>query len=307
MGQGGVLEAWEEFDLSISIKASFSLPLFEQENASAFVKIYGHRAGLRLEGRLGLTLYKGCNLSEASFLSGAWFDPFEGASKLRRKARLAIYELLQVFPGLGLAIDPWDIKAMFYSIFLSRNTDYYANTVRWVREMAIRAGDERGLAQLDPRAFGSSYQLAQLAEIRDALNDALASLSPGLELVGSEEAFSLVKKELLSLPHVGPKTVHAFGLFCFGLTQLAPADRHLLAIARALGLVGEDVKTPRKDLCVRYECSGEDGPCPQAPRCLTASLMRELGPMAGWLQTAAFLYGALYLSKREDPAGLFRR
>ena len=306
MERGGVLEAWEEFDLSISIKASFSLPLFEQRGPSFFVKTYGYKKGLRLEGRLGLLLYEGCGLPEASFLSGAWFDPFEGASKLRRKARLAVYELLQVFPGLGLAIDPWDIRAMFYSIFLSRNTDYYANTVRWVREMIEKAGDENGLAKLDPRKFGSSYQLVQLAEIRDELSDALALLSPGLELVGSENAFLLIKKRLFSLPHVGPKTVHAFGLFCLGLTQLAPADRHLFSIARRLGLVGENARAPRKDLCMKFDCSGEHGGCPQASSCLTASLMRELGHMAGWFQTAAFLYGALYLSKREDPAGLFR-
>ena len=301
------MEAWEEFDLSISIKASFSLPLFEQKDASVLVKTYGYKKGLRLEGRLGLLLFEGCSLPEASFLSGAWFDPFEGASKLRRRPRMAVYELLQVFPGLGLAINPWDIRAMFYSIFLSRNTDYYANTVRWVREMAKKASDEDGLAELDPREFGSSYQLAQLAEIKDGLGDVLALLPPGLELVGSEASYSLVKKRLLSLPHVGPKTVHALGLFCLGLTQLAPADRHLLAMAKELGLVGEDARTPRKELCMEFECSGDGKPCPQAPSCLTASLMRELGHMAGWFQTASFLYGALYLSKREDPAGIFRR
>ena len=307
MSKRGVLEAWEEFDLDTSLKASFSLPLFERKDANIFVKTYGYKTGLRLEGRLGLLLYDGCSLPEASFLSGAWFNPFEGAGRLRRRPRLALYELLQVFPGLGLAINPWDIRAMFYSIFLSRNTDYYANTVRWVREMALRAGDEAGLALLDPRKFGSSYQLAQLAEIRDGLDGALALLSPGIELVGSEASFSLVKERLLSLPHVGPKTVHAFGLFCLGLTQLAPADRHLIAISRTLGLVGEGVRAPRKDLCIRYRCFGDGGPCPQAPSCLTALLMRELGLMAGWFQTAAFLYGALYLSKREDPAGLLRR
>mgnify|MGYP003882044527 CR=1 FL=1 len=283
-----MLEAWDEFDLATSLKASFSLPLFEQKSASVFVKAYGHRAGLRLEGRLGLVLYGGCSLLEASFLCGAWFDPFEGASRLRRRTRSIIYELLQVFPGLGLAIDPWDLRAMFYSIFLSRNTDYHANTVRWVHQMALEAKDEAGLALLDPREFGSSYQLAQLAEIKDELGDVLASLSPGPELVGSEGTYSLVKKRLLSLPHVGPKTVHAFGLFCFGLTQLAPADRHLLAISRGLGLVSEDVRAPRKELCVRYECYGEEESCPQAPSCLTALLMRELGHMAGWLQTASF-------------------
>ncbi len=307
MALKGVLEAWEEFDLALSLQASFSLPLFEEAGERRFVKIYGHRAGLRLEGYTGTVIYEGCGLFEASLLSGAWFDPLENAKRLKRRKAAYLYELWQVFPGLGLAVNPWDIKAMFYAIFLSRNTDYHANTVRWVREMARVARDEAGLARLDPRDFGTSYQLAQLAEIKPELEEALGSLAPGPELMGSEGTFSAVKARLLALPHVGPKTVHAFGLFCFGLTQLAPADRHLLAVARALGLADEDARIPKKELCTRYDCLRGPELCPQARDCITAILMRELEHMAGWFQTAAFLYGALYLSKGEDPAGLMRR
>ena len=307
MSSMGVLEAWDEFDLATSLMASFSFPLFELKDEQTFIKIYGFGRGLKLRGHVGMVCYEGCGPSEASLLSGAWFDPLENAKRLKRRKAAYLYELWQAFPGLGIAVDPWDLRAMFYSIFLSRNTDYHANTVRWVHQMALEAKDEAGLALLDPREFGSSYQLAQLAEIKDELGDVLASLSPGPELVGSEGAYSLVKKRLLTLPHVGPKTVHAFGLFCFGLTQLAPADRHLVAVARALGLAGEDTRLPRKELCMRYDCLRGPEVCPQARWCITAILMRELGHMAGWFQTAAFLYGALYLSKGEDPVGIMRR
>ena len=149
--------------------------------------------------------------------------------------------------------------------------------------------------------------MAQLAEIKPELNEILSSLKPGPSIMGSEGLFSSIKTKLLSLPHVGPKTVHAFALFCLGLTQMAPADRHLLTISRALGLVDEEVRMPRKELCMRYDCWRGSERCPQAPRCLTAILMRELGHMAGWFQTASFLYGCLYLSRGEDPAGLLRR
>ncbi len=303
----GVLEAWEDFDLELSLKASFVLPLFEEVEPRTYVKLYGHRAGLKLGAYTGAVLYEGCNVFEASLLSGAWFDPLENAKRLRRRKAQYLYELWQAFPGLGLAVDPWDVRAIFYAIFLSRNTDYHANTVRWVRELARRARDEGHLMALDPREVGSSYQLAQLAEIKDDLGCVLGSLRPGPELLGSEGTFKALKPRLLALPHVGPKTVHAFGLFCLALTHLAPADRHLLAIARAVGLADEDARVPRKELCLRYDCLGGPERCPQARECITAILMRELGHMAGWFQTAAFLYGSLYLSKGRDPVGLLRR
>ena len=303
----GVLEAWEDFDLELSLKASFVLPLFEEARPRTYVKIYGYRAGLKLGAYTGAVLYEGCNVFEASLLSGAWFDPLENAKRLKRRKALYLYELWQAFPGLGLAVDPWDLRAMFYAIFLSRNTDYHANTVRWVREMARRARDEHGLAALDPREFGTSYQLGQLAEIKPELDETLSGLKPGPELLGSEGTFSAVKRRLLPLPYVGPKTVHAFGLFCFALTNLAPADRHLLTVARAVGLADEDTRLPRKEFCVRYDCIRGPERCPLARECITGILMRELGHMAGWFQTAAFLYGCLYLSKGEDPVGLLRR
>ena len=303
----GALETWEEFDLELSLKASFSLPLFKEGGGRSFRKIYGYKSGLELIHRVGTLVYKGCLPSEALLLSGAWFNPLEEVKKLKRRQASYVYELLEVFPGLGLALDPWDVRAMFYSAFLSRNTDYHVNTVRWVREMALRAGDEQKLPLLNPVEFGSSYQLAQLAEIKSDVNELLSSLRPGTAILGSEATFRSLKARLLSLPYVGPKTVHALGLFCFALTQLAPADRHLIAISRALGLVGEDVKTPKKALCASYDCARSPEPCPLADECITSLLMSELSHMAGWFQTAAFLYGSLFLSRNQDPAGLMRR
>jgi len=303
----GVIEAWEDFDLKLSLEASFSFPMFEMRGRDSFVKTYGHRSGMRLEGYVGIVRYEGCSFEEALYMSGAWFDPLENASRLKRKKAAYIYELWQAFPGLGIAVDPWDLRAMFYAMFLSRNTGYHSNTVRWMKIMFSRARNEGELASLDPGDFGSSYQLAQLSEVKPHLDEVLASLTPGLELMGSEGTFSSAKTRLLALPHIGPKTVHAFALFCFGLTRFAPADRHLLAVSKALGLAGDDVRMPRKELCMRYDCWSGQKRCPQAPRCLTAILMRELGHMAGWFQTVCFLYGSLYLRKGQDPIGLLKR
>ncbi len=300
------LEVWSEFNLSLSLEASFSLPLFKKLKPNSFVKIYGHSVGLIFKIEKNATYYRGCNLQDALLFSGAWFNPIENVKKLGRREAAYIYKFLEVFPGLSIAINPWDLRAMFYSIFLSRNTSYYTNTVRWLHDMAVKAGNEENLASLDPRSFGRSYQLIQLAEVKPKLDGILNSLIPGFRLINSIDVFSHIKAKLLSLPYVGSKSVHAFGLFCLGLTWLAPADRHLISIVKSMGIVNDKVKTPEKKLCMENNCL-IDLKCPMFKNCLTAKLMHDFGVMAGWLQTATYLYGALYLAKGLDPAGLLRR
>ncbi len=301
------LEVWSEFNLSSSLKASFSLPLFENPRLNVFVKIYGYSAGLIFKTEGGATYYRGCGLNDALLLSGAWFNPLENVKKLGRREAAYIYEFWEAFPGLSIAVNPWDLRAIFYSIFLSRNTSYHANTVRWLHDMIVKAGDEGKLASLDPRVFGRSYQLAQLAEIKPDLDGILDSITPGLELIKSKDLFPPIKAKLLQLPYVGSKTVHAFGLFCLGLTWLAPADRHLTTVVKSMGIVDDRVKMPKKELCMKYDCFTDSDKCPRFEVCLTARLMRDFGVMAGWLQTAAYLYGALYLSRGLDPVGILGR
>lgn len=302
-----MLEAWNGFDLISSLKASFSLPLFENPKSNVFIKIYGYSAGLIFKVEGNITYYRNCNLNDALLLTGAWFNPIENLKKLSRSKATYVYRFLEVFPGLSIAIDPWDLRAMFYSIFLSRNTSYYVNTVRWVHQMALKSGDEEKLASLDPRIFGRSYQLVQLAEIKPKLDEVLKIIPLRFDFAKSKDIFSDVKVELLSLPYVGSKTVHAFGLFCLGLTWLAPVDRHLMSIVRAIGIIDDYVKMPKKELCIKYNCYTNPNECPRFKTCLTVKLMRDFGPMAGWLQTATYLYGALYLNRGLDPAGIFRR
>jgi hypothetical protein len=301
------LESWDGFNLALSLKASFSLPLFNNPNHNTFVKIYGHGSGTVLKMDGGATYYHGCSLREALVLSGAWFNLLENAKKLSRRKAFFINRFWEVFSGLSIATNPWDLRAMLYSIFLSRNTRYHVNTVKWLRDMVIKAGDENRLAYLDPKAFGASYQLVQLAEIKPLLDEVLSETSSMLKSVGFENAFSKAKARLLSIRYVGSKIVHAFGLFCLGLTRLAPADRHLVLIAKSIGVIDDDAEIPRKKLCLKYDCFRGQSKCPIIEKCVVASLMKNFGPMAGWLQTATYLYGALYLSRGLDPANLLRK
>ncbi|MEM2137436.1 MAG: hypothetical protein QXI93_05720 [Candidatus Methanomethylicia archaeon] len=301
-----ILEVWDEFDLELSLKASFSLPLFIEFNSKSYIKFYGFKSGLKFKIDGGRTLFSGCDLSEALILSGAWFNPFEHVKNLSGSERSLAYRLMDVFPGLGIAIDPWDVKAMFYSIFLSRNTDYHNNTVRWLRKILSKAVDEDGLKFVDPMDFDNSYQLKQLSKVKDSLHSIFNDFNFGLNFLHSIKVYSDLKRKLLSISYVGSKSVHALGLFCFGLTSIAPVDRHLTFIIESLGLF-DDFIMPRKTLCLKYDCLVKMGSCPINDKCLMMFLMRRFGVMAGWIQTATYLYGSLYLSRNMDPAGIIKR
>lgn len=300
------LEVWEEFDLEISLKASFSLPIFFEFKPKLYVKFYGFNRGLKFKIKGKKILFNGCSFKEALILSGAWFNPFEYVKNLSRVENSIIYKFIDVFPGLGIAIDPWDVKAIFYSIFLSRNTDYHNNTVRWLREILGKAVDEDGLKHINPMDFGGSYQLKQLSKVKNLLFSTFDVFNFGLNTLHSIDVYSNLKHRLLKIPYVGSKSVHALGLFSFGLTSIAPVDRHLTFIIKSLNLIDE-FTTPRKNLCLKHDCYTNFSFCPISDKCLMAILMRRFGVMAGWLQTAIYLYGSLYLSRGIDPAGIIKR
>ncbi|MCS7369254.1 MAG: hypothetical protein NDF57_06050 [archaeon GBS-70-058] len=299
------VDVWDEFNIDISLKASFTLPIFSFHNGY-YVKFYGYKSGLALKVDSGRIIFSGCTPHESLLLSGAWFNPNVYVKSLGRVESQIIYDFLNVFPGLGIAVDPWDPLIVFYSIFLSRNTDYHNNTVRWVRNIALKALCETNLPLIDLKFIGSSYQLHQLNEIKGMLVKTFGELDFGLKVFQSSNVFSQLKFKLLRIPNIGCKSVYAFGLFCFGLTFLSPVDRHLISIIRLLGLINDYV-LPDKRLCVKYDCYINPLSCINANKCLMAILMRRFKVMAGWLQTASYLYGSLYLSRGVDPIKLLKR
>jgi hypothetical protein len=299
------VDVWDGFHTDISLKASFTLPIFKFHD-NYIVKFYGYKSGLTFKVDDRRILFSGCTPYESLLLSGAWFNPNIHVKSLGRVESQIIYEFLEVFPGLGIAVDPWDPLIVFYSIFLSRNTDYHNNTVRWVRNIALKALCESNLPSMDLKLFGSSYQLSQLDAIKGMIVEAFSGFDFGLNVFQSMDSFSKLKRKLLRIPYVGCKSVYAFGLFCFGLTLLSPVDRHLTSIARLLGLV-DDYVVPDKRLCAKYDCYINSMSCVNADKCLMAILMRRFKVMAGWLQTASYLYGSLYLSRGMDPIKLLKR
>ena len=300
---GGSVEVWREFNLDESLNASFVLPFFEKHNRG-YVKFYGWSRGLRIELEADTLRFNLSSPREVLMLSGAWFNPHLEIAKTSRNAKKILEKFLEVFPGLGIAINPWDRIGMLYTIFLSRNTDYYRNTVIWMKKVFKMAETEDKLSNVRLNSIGRSYQLKQLYKVREKLISILNDNS-------SAESYSLdkfleIRKRILAVKYCGPKIAHGWGLFSLGLTCLSQVDRHLLRIGEALGIIDPDDKIPLKSLCAYSRCFVRKD-CKIIDRCITYKMYRLFGVAAGWLQTATYLYGAKYLSKGRDPFKVLRR
>jgi hypothetical protein len=156
-----------------------------------------------------------------------------------------------------------------YSIYLSRNTDYYINTVRWVRE-ALSRGVVESSAYI-PREFNRVKSLIDQTLLR--------SKSP------VEEAL-----DLLEIKGFGVKSAKAYLLHAYGLTEHAPIDRHYLRVLGVKPAISKSkcISTGKLD-CLR--CSVN---C--AYRVATARF-RELN---GAVQSLAYIYGRLKSKRRSS-------
>jgi len=189
-------------------------------------------------------------------------DPWDLAGLVSRRLSPVVEALLETFPWLRLSVSPWDRTLVFYAAFLSRNTDYYANVVPWVRKIASGSWPRSG-----------SYQLRQLRLIEPEL-----SLDPRGDVWEERDS-------LLSVRWVGPKVAHAFLTFSGRCTSLAPPDVHALRAGARLGLLPRGCAAPTKSWCLGRRCPD----CPRVSACASGILFREAGPLASWIQTCLYL------------------
>lgn len=248
----------------LTLSYSYMLPLFdieEAENGFLFRKARGFGGGIE------------CYFDETSLETECAVPSHIDNNSI--KDLLGI-EKLQVFreicgiAGLDecasqhitLMYEPRDSRLIFYAIYLSRNTDYYVNTVRWVRSLLAR-GD----------TGGASFLEEELRENIDLI-DSVFSLSAGpVDIAVS----------LLGIKGVGVKSAKALLLHGYGLTEHAPIDRHY---ARFLGLAASSIS---KSYCARARLN-----CAVCERdCIYNYSVRKLGIYNGAIQSLLYIYGRL--------------
>lgn len=275
-----LLEIRRNFDLELSLFSSFSLPLFEKEG-EWWVKRRGAFRELRMRsrGQDALEVENCPDPNVAFILSGAWFDPFEHLEELSEEVREKALLLVERFGDLGLAVNPYDRELIFISVALSANTDFHANTVRWVKR--ISEGDLRELP-------GRSFQLKNLPE---QLSFYLREIKPVEDSLTPEE----LRLKLLQGPRIGPKIATSYLLFSRkDATFFAPSDVHFQRAMRKLGMLSWEKPWDPK-LCRSFPCSH----CPGREECLSFLARKAFGRLAGWMQTASYILEKLYCRRRR--------
>ncbi len=265
---------------------SFILPIIEiRDNGKEAKKTAGFCKGLVMRELENYGYYvthesKEC-IDYAKYILGKWFS-YEQIKKIIEKSNLVkhLHQLIQIFKDYGIAVSPKDDIEIFITIFLSQNTEYHTNTVRWVKKI-LDIFDIRRIDLIDQRniseRIGRSYQLLRLPEALKCYLDIREKI-----LRGSH-------KLLLDCPYVGPKIYFAYRLHVLLDLAIAPIDinlhKYLLKYAPEI----TQYKKPVERYCRIFECKD----CLIKDSCMESILKKEYSMALGWIQTVVYVYNDL--------------
>jgi len=253
----------------LTLLYSYLLPLFSVEETSGgfmFRKIAGAGKGLECVFR-EKDLLTNCRVISGGSISSSLLGLDKRALFLEVCVRAKLPECLSKY--VTLIYEPLDRELVLYSVFLSRNTDYYVNTVKWVREIATRG-----------EVSSTSYVAGEFYRVKQAF---IGVIEKRLEPVS--EAI-----ELLCIRGFGVKSAKAYLLHAYGLTSHAPIDRHYASI------LGVKPRQPSKEFCAKlrldcYKCTRS---------CVYGYTTRLLGPLNGAIQSLSYIYGRLKSKRRSS-------
>ncbi|MEM1631758.1 MAG: hypothetical protein QXS92_04275 [Thermofilum sp.] len=264
-------------DLELTLKPSFILALFEKEEGS-YRKIAGCSLGCRIWQKRG-EFFSTCPAEEVEYYTGLWFLEVKAAESPHRRFSQLVDNLIEVYAGLSLAVDIYDPLYIFIAVFLSQNTSYRTNVLRWTRELWRTARDPATAAEAAP-GVGGSFQLKRLPEV--------------FRCVAGEwprDPYQL-RRFLVSCKYVGPKTADATLLFARAESSAAPVDRHFLNMVSRLSLF-PGAGPPVPAYCKRFPCFD----CPKRGSCIRWLASKYFGRLAGWVQTAFYIHDAEMCSR----------
>ena len=170
--------------------------------------------------------------------------------------------LFDCIKKITIPFSPQDKYYVITAIILSKNTDYYINTLRWMDELI-----NKGVV------ISRSYQVKQFLKIKQRIK----------KILSRDKEPLIEAAELLSLKGIGVKSVHAYLLHAYGLTRYAPIDRYFSEYLRHLGIKG---RLPCKKLCIdsRLNCSR----CRYSGECIYAQVQRLFGGLTGIIQSIIY-------------------
>ncbi len=255
----------------LSLLYSYLLPL---------VSIEEEGWGFRLRVLYGSARGVECSFREDEVVAECKIPPGVEESAARRVLGLEKHGLfveLCSLAGMGgcasslvtLLYDPGAARYVFYAIYLSRNTDYYVNTIKWTREAL-----ERGFVE------STSY-------IPREFNKAKKQIDEAFEYSGS---FRELVARLAQVRGVGAKSIAALMLHGYGLTEHAPVDRHYAKF------LGAGAYQPPKRFCISR---GFDCPRCEKLECPYRVAASRLGPYNGVVQSLVYIKERLESRRRS--------
>lgn len=283
-----VLEVDSGLDLYVLLYPSFAFPLFDVTK-DKLVKKYGVCRGLIVRKREGSRVEiihdnRLCMIYAEEVL-GLWFKP-STTSQVSRRYRDLVERLLEIYEWFGIATSSQDDVELFSSMFLSQNTDFHRNVVKWLNNIFGKYGAVDKIAEIDvkeiARNIGSSYQVIRL---REALRRYLE-----LREMIKEYEIERSKRYLMSIEYVGPKIFNSYALFVKKSPWHAPIDKNFISFLKKFDITRELVaEMPKKSLCLNYDCFN----CPMGKRCTYRRVRDAFGQLSGWLQTLAYAHNGL--------------
>lgn len=265
-------------DLDLTLYPSFLLALMGRGRGK-YVKSYGSFKGCTLE-LSGRELRHNCPDDVALYFSGLWYDPWKEASELSSSCYDRVRPLLDLYGDrLRLAVSPFDKPLLFAVVFMSRNTDFHTNVLRWAERLFSYSDDPYVISKLEDVSWvGTSYQIRELPK----------ALGEYLRLRREDPLDE--RMALLKVRGVGVKTVDAYLLFT-GNPWATPVDKHFIRFSRRLELVLG--VPPRKSYCARFRCSE----CPLNANCTSYLMAKSYKRLTGWVQTVAYVHDKLYCTR----------
>ncbi|MEM2308787.1 MAG: hypothetical protein QW266_07690 [Sulfolobales archaeon] len=282
-------------NLDLTLYVSFSLPMFKKDG-DCWVKVYGYGAGTRVCVNKNLKCHgNACSNQFLNYITGLWIDKERKLEELDGLAREVAEELVKEFYCLSVSASPWDTFEILTSTFLSRNTDFHKNTVKWVKAFLRKLADPKraSVNQVTQaavsvyREFGS-YQLLQFIEV---LNNLLA-----ITHIAPTVTPDTTRRSLLKVKYLGPKVADSFILHSGLDMSRAPVDVHYMRFLKRSRLLDNEYIQPRKSYCITYDCST----CPALQRCVYAYTTRLFKSLNGFTQTAAYVMDKLQVRRCED-------
>lgn len=282
-----IIDVDPRLDLYILIYPSFIFPLVSVSQ-NKLVKIWGVCKDLTVykNGSKLIIEHKDEDcLYYADDVLGIWSLPLS-ASTTSKKCKEFVELLIDNYGWIGIATSPLDDIEIFSSIYLSQNTDFHRNVVKWVQTMFIRYRSIETIVDLDVdtviKDISRSYQLLQFAQtLRHYL---------GYRRHILEGSISDVKHYLFSIKGIGPKIFNAYIMYIKKSTFHAPIDKNLIMFLEKFDSTLDIISMmPRKDKCMRYACDN----CPINNHCTYYRFYNVFGKLSGWIQTIAYIHNKL--------------